>query len=525
MEKQHNFNSALLDKASSFLGKSKKPLPPRLLTFRAILSHCLLPFLFVVFVLLKRPIHYMFEFDTDEGINLIKAALYAQGFSLYTEVWNDQPPILTVLLSFWFHLFGQSLLAGRILVLSLATLLVWSFQQTLRIFLGTWPAFLGTLLLINSNRFSHLSAAVMIGLPSLAFAMLSIYSLVVYKQKNKSLVLVFLSGTLLALSLQTKVFTVFLLPIAAVYLWGSHNQFFHWRKQEYRQLKVLGLWFLCFSVVYLFLGLSLHSINYEQLIEAHLSSNVKDQFANTNNISILYQLAFQDKYTIFLAIFGIISMYKYKQWHGVLPLLWLGTGTLLLLNHKPLWPHHYTLLAIPLCWLAAYGIYPIGEFLRDRRWRSVIHQHRLKQIFQVFPVALSALLLSLSLTGFSQSISSILQRRSQPNRNYHELQVIQLLKSQPSTQWLFTDRPIYGIHSGLRVPPEIAVFSLKRLRSGNLNSQTLIQVLDVYKPEQLVLSRFKKKILQDQQIRAYIQQHYVKVYSSQKVDLYRRQPQ
>lgn len=128
------------------------------------------------------------------------------------------------------------------------------------------------------------------------------------------------------------------------------------------------------------------------------------------------------------------------------------------------------------------------------------------------------------MTGFSQSISSILQRRSQPNKHYHELQVIQLLKSQPSTQWLFTDRPIYGIHSGLRVPPEIAVFSLKRLRSGNLNSKTLIQVLDVYKPEQLILSRFKKNILQNKQIRAYIQQHYVKVYSSQKVDLYRRQP-
>lgn len=339
MEKPHSSSSALLRKTSSFSEKSKKAVSPHLLTFRAILSHCLLPFLFVIFVLLRRPIHHMFEFDTDEGINLIKAALYAQGFSLYTEVWNDQPPILTVLLSFWFNLFGQSLLAGRILVLSLATFLVWSFQQTLRIFLGTWPAFLGTFLLINSNRFSDLSASVMIGLPSLAFAMLSIYTLVVYKQKNKSLVLVALSGTLLAFSLQTKVFTVFLLPIAAAYLWGSHNKLFNWREQEYRQLKVLGLWFLCFSAVYLFLGLSLHSINYEQLIEAHLGSNVKEQFADTNNFSVLYQLALQDRYTIFLAIFGIISMYKCKQWHGALPLLWLSTGTLLLLNHKPLWPH------------------------------------------------------------------------------------------------------------------------------------------------------------------------------------------
>jgi hypothetical protein len=34
----------------------------------------------------------------DEGGNLMKAVLVAKGFHLYSEIWSDQPPILTFLL-------------------------------------------------------------------------------------------------------------------------------------------------------------------------------------------------------------------------------------------------------------------------------------------------------------------------------------------------------------------------------------------------------------------------------------------
>lgn len=68
----------------------------------------LLPsFFLVVFVLLKTPFLREFQFDNDEGINLMKALLFERGFSLYDEIWSDQPPVFTVLLAWWFKIFGD----------------------------------------------------------------------------------------------------------------------------------------------------------------------------------------------------------------------------------------------------------------------------------------------------------------------------------------------------------------------------------------------------------------------------------
>src|SRR5512143_1227286 len=72
------------------------------------------------------------EFDTDEGVNLIKALLVGRGHALYTEIWDDQPPLLTAALAHWFNWFGSSVLAARVLVLLFAALLLWAFYQAVR---------------------------------------------------------------------------------------------------------------------------------------------------------------------------------------------------------------------------------------------------------------------------------------------------------------------------------------------------------------------------------------------------------
>jgi len=175
--------------------------------------------LFVCFVLAIRlkPVTQTFEFDYDEGLNLMKVLLYSQGFSLYTQIWSDQPPFLTVLLSHWFSLFGQSIFAARFLILLFSALLIWSFYQIICSSVGRIPALVATLLLFTSWLFIRLSISVMIGIPSLSLAMLSIYMLILYKRYCRKCFVVF-SGGLLALSLQTKLFTMFLVPLMFFYL-------------------------------------------------------------------------------------------------------------------------------------------------------------------------------------------------------------------------------------------------------------------------------------------------------------------
>ncbi len=142
-----------------------------------------------------KPLVQTFEFDYDEGFNLMKAFLYSQGFSLYTQIWNDQPPLFTVILSSWLKIFGNSILAARLLIIIFSALLIYCFYKIVSINLGRLPALIATFLLFTSWLYIRLSISVMIGLPSLSLAVLSIYFLNRYKQNFQAIFLV-VSGIL-----------------------------------------------------------------------------------------------------------------------------------------------------------------------------------------------------------------------------------------------------------------------------------------------------------------------------------------
>jgi hypothetical protein len=56
--------------------------------------------------------------------------------------------------------------------------------------------------------------------------------------------------------------------------------------------------------------------------------------------------------------------------------------------------------------------------------------------------------------------------------------------------WVFTDRPYYAFQAGAAVPPPVAILTRKRLESGQISEETLLQVLDTYHPTYVILERF-----------------------------------
>ncbi|MBD2005228.1 glycosyltransferase family 39 protein [Trichocoleus sp. FACHB-40] len=495
--------------------------------------------LYIGFVLAIRPVRETFEFDYDEGLNLIKALLYSKGFSLYTQIWSDQPPLLTVTLSHWFSLFGYSVFAARLLILLFSALLVWSFYQIIRYSLGLIPALVATLLLLTSWLFVRLSIAVMIGIPTLSLAMLSIYFLTLYKRHSRKIFII-LSGGLFALSLQTKLFTVFLIPLMLLYLCdfqiidcnannnpegkvssnplptkrGVFNFSLSPISEEGLLVKpVLSkynvwysplLWLGTLLGVYVTIGILCNSLNYEQLFQAHLGEKTKAGFKIFNNIDYLRFLMIQDLDYLFLALIGVWGIFINKQREGFLPLAWLGTAILLLLNHKPVWDHHYTLLAIPIAWLAAYGVALIIDFF-PAGWNSNFNSLKIKKL--VLPgIATAILILSM--------IAIPAKPKGKPPKNIEVMNLVVRYKN--STQWLFTDRPIYAFYAGLPVPPEIAVISEKRFNSGNLTNDDLLTILQKYRPEQIVFARWTERFKSDEKISAYIKENYSKTYEDEK---------
>ncbi|MGD8621486.1 MAG: glycosyltransferase family 39 protein, partial [Anaerolineales bacterium] len=158
------------------------------------------------------PFRYRFEFDHDEGINAIKAMLEIQGYPLYSETWSDQPPIFTMLLKLWFQIFGQTVLAGRVLVMLISAGLLWLVIQYLRQFFGNLHALIAAALLLLLPYYLRLSVSIMIGLPAIAFALLSFFGIAQWHRKSSSIWLL-LSAAALGLSIMTKLFTAFLAPI------------------------------------------------------------------------------------------------------------------------------------------------------------------------------------------------------------------------------------------------------------------------------------------------------------------------
>jgi hypothetical protein len=54
-------------------------------------------------------------------------------------------------------------------------------------------------------------------------------------------------------------------------------------------------------------------------------------------------------------------------------------------------------------------------------------------------------------------------------------------------QWVFTDQLICAFWAGLGVPPPVAIVPLKRIWTGQIDSQRVLSSLEQYQPQQLLL--------------------------------------
>ena len=168
--------------------------------------------IFLAFTFSYYPFREKLQFDSDEGLNLMRSMLVTFGYPLYSEVSSDQPPLFTHLLALLFRVTGFEVNPARLVVLLFSTLLVWAGAQFLTRTSGKLAAILFLPLVIMVPQFLRLSTSVMIGVPSIALAAVSMLFVAIWHQKRSNLWLV-LSGFALALSVLIKLFTGFVVPI------------------------------------------------------------------------------------------------------------------------------------------------------------------------------------------------------------------------------------------------------------------------------------------------------------------------
>lgn len=437
--------------------------------------HLLVPAAFVLFVLYIMPVREAFEFDADEGINLMKASLYGDGYKLYSQIWSDQPPLFTALLAGLFDVTGPSVLAARLLVLGFVTVMVWSFAQVLRMTIGIVPAIAGVIALVLSSLFVRLSASVMIGLPSLSMAMVAMLGLVTWGRRRHWGWLAF-SGVAFALSLQIKLFTFILIPVMLGWLLIES-----WRGEK--RYWPAACWIG--SAAFTFLGLTwwYGAWEYGQLVQAQVGEAVRGMGDISMNLATALG---KDIEYVGLALAGLCVAIARRRKVVVLAGGWLIAALATLSIHTPVWGHHIVLLSVPMAWLVACGVAAVGKWSRSFLWTRPAGLRQWGGVATRVLLAAMVIWIAVGIPGKMRRAKA----ESQPRPFKPEL-LAAIEQDAKATRWIYTDQPMYAFRAGLKVPPETAVVSIKRIRSGNLTSEQWLEMMEEYRPEQVVLARFR----------------------------------
>jgi 4-amino-4-deoxy-L-arabinose transferase-like glycosyltransferase len=459
------------------------------------------------------PFRERFQFNTDEGLNLMRSMLLALGHPIYLQVSSDQPPLFNQILALLFRVVGFEVNPARILVLLFSTLLVWAAAQFLQITSGKLAAILFLPLALIVPYYLELSISVMIGVPSIAFAVVSLLFLTLWHQKRKSIWLV-LSGFALALSVLIKLFTGFLAPIFLIGIVSA--MYFDNRKNgiSWKMLHPALIWAFSFAGLGLLLGLAMVGPqNVGLIIYPHLeASSIVELQGESLNYFLQGAIPL-----ILLGLFGaLISIYK-RKWISLYLVAWLVVAYLLFNFHSPVFYHHELLITIPLAILAALGV---GE--------GILSLFRIRQISDLLrlPVFLGAIALAgfiLVTINYLPSLNNELMDspritdfnlKASPGR----LEVLKTMNQYADqTNWIVTDMPIYAFRVHKPVPPVLATFSKKRLVTGSLTEEDILKAMRDYRPEQVLIARFDIPALD-----AYLQENYTSVLSVEYFQLFIR---
>jgi len=442
------------------------------------------------------------QIGADEGFELAKATLLRHGHKLYTEVWNDQPPLHTFVVAGILHRLSSTVLAARsVTIMSTGLLLASIFLISLSLH-GWRVAFGTTALMIVSPGFLELSASCMLEIPALAPAVAALCVLICARWN--SILPEIAAGLLFAAALQTKLIVAVYLPLTLMIFWlrnankpalvPTHRSSNLKAKPAVPgrsrftipplKLKNIGfpLLILCGVLGLGFVGIDLlvdsgaFLLHFAQTWSSHFGAVKSFEFSSPGEHRFDWSVLLKNWDTTVPALIGIMVCLRNLrgQVGALLPLAWLALTLVVFGIHSPWWPYYYVHNAIPLCWCAALGLQEL--FLRARVSRSI----GLRAATALFGIGAAAWI-------GSRVYFQIQSIRESPQIG-SSLVLGQLARLKPFSQFLYTDEPVYSFHADIPMPPDLAVIPLKRLWSGNMTRSRIAEQLWETKPGVILLA-------------------------------------
>jgi 4-amino-4-deoxy-L-arabinose transferase-like glycosyltransferase len=138
-----------------------------------------------------------------EGFEVLKGSLCSHVAHLYSEVWNDQPPLHTWLLATLFNLFGPSMKTARALACGFGLLMCVSAFGVARRTGGAFAGWIACLTLLGSPEALRLCFAAMLEVSAMGVSLASVWAAFVWENRG-GLRWLLLSGCLMGMALQIK---------------------------------------------------------------------------------------------------------------------------------------------------------------------------------------------------------------------------------------------------------------------------------------------------------------------------------
>ena len=415
------------------------------------------------------PYRAVFSFDPDEGANAMKALLLERGDALYTQVWSDQPPLFTHLLGAWCGAVGWSADSGRLLVLLFAAALVFAVYDVARLQGGHGAALAACALLGASLYFPRLSVSLMIGLPAIALATLSLWALCHWLHGGRGAWLG-AASVLMGCSLATKLFTTLLLPVLAAWLvWAPRRT-----AAPGTSWRAAALWLSGSAVTAAVLLLALVGpAQLHLLVAPHVAARQAPALERFGPLALVATGAAEWPLTL-LALGSYALLLVRRQRIALVFPAWAVAATVSLLGHAPVWYHHQLLLSVPHC--AAAGI---GLAMLFRRAPAAAPPWLLPWL----RAGAAALVVALPVvTARSDRLPAPVLLASGPER------VLAAMREQREvTRVALAADAMYAFRAGYPVPPQFSQLSLKRVAIDPNLHREIDALFAERPPDQVVL--------------------------------------
>ena len=168
----------------------------------------------------------------------------------------------------------------------------------------------------------------------------------------------------------------------------------------------------------------------------------------------------------------------------------------------------------------------MGALFSGELWRSLVPWRGGRSAFAGLILLLAPCLVSGGACGSGHGADRIQVRQGDGLRpavcagnSADEYTVAVLEQFADKVDYMVTDRQMLAFRAGIKVPPELSVTSVKRMRSGSLTMEDYIALLEKYQPGVIHRSfRSQQRVPMTRELNDYLQAGYVLLYANPRGD-------